>query len=695
MRAADESYRPDIDGLRAVAVLAVVAFHAFPQWLPGGYIGVDVFFVISGFLISRQLIAAAAAGEFSFGGFYARRIRRIFPALIVVLIATGVAGWYALLPHEWQELQRHIAASALFANNIALWSEAGYFDGPSELKPLLHLWSLGVEEQFYLIWPALIWWWWCRGVRVLAGVAIVVLTSFAINVMVVNEGAATAAFFLPHTRLWQLGAGALLAVLAHEGTSIATAVSRWLYRVPAADREGRINNMLSIGGVLAIVCSCIALSQGVDRPDWWSHGAYPSVSTAVYWIGRLLWLDGSPSAYPGWSAVAPTAGAMLVIAAGPLAFANRALLARRPMVFIGLISYPLYLWHWPIISFLQITEQGQVSRGLLVIAIAVSFALATLTYLFVEKPIRAAVTPATLPRVTPIVVPMAAIGLVMATAMATGWLTPPPRTALQIDTPVPLALNAASCRIKFPGLGEYCQQYDPQLPVTTALLGDSHAAHFLPGLGAALQARGATVVHLGQTGCPPLLGIERLHVTGDHTCVRVNRSMLDAVAADASITDVWLSFRGALATTGQELGEARRRDLFRTVEGGMTNAAAIREGLRVTVAFLQSRGKKVGVILQAPELGFRVDQCTGRPMSLAHGPMRSPCGVPRAEVTERQSVYRDLIADAVREFRIAVYDPLPSLCDDAFCYAAADGHILYFDDNHLGTFGSAWALRHF
>ena len=695
MRAADDLYRPDVDGLRAVAVLAVVAFHAFPRWLPGGYIGVDVFFVISGFLISRQLIDAAAGGGLSFGGFYARRIRRIFPALIVVLLATAIAGWYVLLPHEWEELRRHIGASAIFANNIALWSEAGYFDGPSELKPLLHLWSLGVEEQFYLIWPALIWWWWRRGVRLRAGVAITVLVSFAINVLVVDEGAATAAFFLPHTRLWQLGAGALLAVLVHDGTSLAAAASRWLYRTPPAGGERRVNAMMSIAGVLLIALSCVALSRGVDRPDWWSHGAYQSVSAVVHWVGRILWLDGGAASYPGWSALAPTLGAVLVIAAGPGALVNATLLSMRPVVFVGLISYPLYLWHWPIISFLQITEQGEVSRALLMAAIAASFVLAAITYLFVEKPIRAAVSPATLPRVTPLVVPMATIGVVMATAIATGWLTPPARTALQIDTPVPLSLNGPSCRTRFPALGEYCQQYDPQLPVTTALLGDSHAAHFLPGLGATLKARGANVVHLGQTGCPPLLGIERLNVTGDHTCVRVSRAMLDAIAADGSIIDVWLSFRGALATTGHELGEDRRRDLFRTVQGGQTNAAAIREGLRATVAFLQSRGKKVGVILQAPELGFRVDQCTGRPVSIAHAPMRTPCGVPRAVVLERQSAYRALIAAAVQEFHIAVYDPLPSLCDDTFCHAVADGHILYFDDNHLGIFGSSWALRHF
>jgi peptidoglycan/LPS O-acetylase OafA/YrhL len=695
MRTADESYRPDIDGLRAVAVLAVVAFHAFPHWLPGGYVGVDVFFVISGFLITGQLMAAAATGRQSFGEFYARRIRRIFPALVLVLTATADAGWWLLLPREWEELRRHIGASAIFSNNIVIWSEAGYFDGPSELKPLLHLWSLGVEEQFYLLWPALIWWWWRREVRWPAAIAIVVGLSFAINVAVVNAGAARAAFLLPHTRLWQLGAGALLAALATDQTSIRATIGRWLYRSTAADAAARVSNLLSIAGVSLIVLSCIALSRGSANPDWWSHGAFANVSSVVQWIARLLWLKGDAAAYPGWSALAPTVGAALVIAAGPDATWNRTWLSRPPIVFVGLISYPLYLWHWPILSFLQITEQGDVSRPLKVAAIVLSFVLASITYLFVERPIRRAVSPATLRRAVPIVVPMAAIGLVMAVAITTGWLTPPARTALQIDTKVPLALNESGCRQRFAGLGEYCQQFDPALPVTTALLGDSHAAHFFPGLGARLQARSEGVVHLGQTGCPPLLGIERLNQVGDNSCTRVNRAMIDAVLADKSIATVWLSFRGVVAVTGTEFENLPPADLFRTIGGNETNAAAIGPALRETINLLRSREKKVGLILQVPELGFRVDQCTGRPFSLAHGPARVPCVIPRAQVMARQSAYRSLITAVQGESHLAVYDPVPALCDDVSCYAVADGHVLYFDDNHLGVFGSSWALRGF
>jgi peptidoglycan/LPS O-acetylase OafA/YrhL len=645
MHTAEESYRPDIDGLRAVAVLAVVAFHAFPQWLPGGYVGVDVFFVISGFLISGQLMAAAAGGQISFAGFYARRIRRIFPALLVVLAAVAVAGWWVLLPGEWVELRRHIGASAIFANNILLWSEAGYFDGPSELKPLLHLWSLGVEEQFYLIWPVLIWWWWRRDLRWTVAIALVVAASFAINVITVANGATTAAFFLPHTRLWQLGGGALLAAFARKQIAVRSA------------------NALSMAGVLLILFSFAALSRS--------------------------------TAYPGWAALGPTLGAVLVIAAGRDAAVNRTWLSMRPMVFVGLISYPLYLWHWPILSLLQVTELGQVPPGLKVAAIAASVVLASITYLFIEQPARRSMTPATMSHVAPLLASMIVIGMVMEIAISTDWLTPPARTALQIDAPVRADLNTSVCRRRFPGLGEYCQQFHPDLTVTTALLGDSHAAHFLPGLGAMMRRNVETAVHLGQTGCPPLIGIERLNQAGDGTCTRVNRAVIDAVLADDAVVKVWLSFRGAAAVTGIVRYGGGISDLFRLIGTNTTNEAAIRAGLRATIKELQDGGKRVGVILQVPELSFRVDECTGRPFSFAHGPARKPCTMPLDVVMERQSGYRRVVSDMQREFGIAVYDPLSSLCDERECHAVAEGLVLYFDDNHLGVFGSSWALRNF
>lgn len=203
-------YRPDVDGLRAIAVLAVVFFHAFPSLIRGGFVGVDVFFVISGYLISTIIFENLDRGTFSFSEFYARRIKRIFPALILVLVACFVFGWFVLLADEYKQLGKHIAASAGFISNIIFWNEAGYFDNAQETKPLLHLWSLGIEEQFYILWPLVIWVIWKRKFNLLTITFFLAIASFMLNLKGVQQDA-VATFYSPQTRFWELLSGSLLA----------------------------------------------------------------------------------------------------------------------------------------------------------------------------------------------------------------------------------------------------------------------------------------------------------------------------------------------------------------------------------------------------------------------------------------------------------------------------------------------------
>ncbi len=336
-----EAYRRDIDGLRAFAVLAVVAFHAFPWLMPGGFVGVDVFFVISGYLISGLISQRLAENRFTFADFYARRIKRIFPALIVVLAACLAFGWFALLPGELQALGKHIASGVGFVSNFALWREAGYFDASAATKPLLHLWSLGIEEQFYLVWPLAL----CAFAKwrrsALPLIVAVGAISFAINLATVGRWP-VAAFYSPASRFWELQAGCLLAALtqrpAHRTLSGATA-----------------NALSGIGAAL------LALS--------------------VFLLNDKL-------GYPGLWALLPTAGAFLLIAAGPAGWFNRNVLAQPAAVAIGLISYPLYLWHWPLLSFASISARGIAPFGVRVAAVLAGVALAAATYVLVEKPIR-------------------------------------------------------------------------------------------------------------------------------------------------------------------------------------------------------------------------------------------------------------------------------------------------------------------
>jgi peptidoglycan/LPS O-acetylase OafA/YrhL len=332
-------YRPDIDGLRAIAILAVVGFHAFPEWVKGGFVGVDIFFVISGFLISSIIFGNLEKNTFSYRDFYVRRIKRIFPALIVVLATSYAAGWYLLLPDEFKQLGKHIAAGAGFVSNLVLWNEAGYFDNASYTKPLLHLWSLGIEEQFYIFWPLLLGLVWKRRLNFLAITILIAVASFAVNVFTVASNQ-VADFYSPLSRFWELMAGGVLAYLA-------------LHKPHHLPRN---TNLQSIIGLLLIVVAAARIDQA--------------------------------SAFPGWWALLPTAGAFLLISAQPTAWVNRHVLGNRVLVWIGLVSYPLYLWHWTILSFLRITESGIPSVKVRIAAVLASLLLAWLTYWAIEKPIR-------------------------------------------------------------------------------------------------------------------------------------------------------------------------------------------------------------------------------------------------------------------------------------------------------------------
>jgi peptidoglycan/LPS O-acetylase OafA/YrhL len=333
----DTTYRSDIDGLRAISILLVVLYHAFPDAMPGGFIGVDIFFVISGFLITGIIVRELDERRFSLVTFYTRRIRRIFPALILVLCITLVLGWFWMLPAAYAQLSADVVASTAFFANIALLLQSGYFDVESAKKPLLHLWSLGIEEQFYLVWPLMLMLISRIKVGMLATVSIVGIASFILNIALISSNP-VATFYLPFTRAWELLAGA-------------------------------------------------ALACGWSRV---THGSLASNLRAAFGAGliviALLVLD-DHSAFPGWWAALPVGGSALLLSA-PNAWGSRHLLASALFVRIGLISYPLYLWHWPLLVFFALIKFSPLTlleRGLIV---GLSLLLAWATYRLIECPIR-------------------------------------------------------------------------------------------------------------------------------------------------------------------------------------------------------------------------------------------------------------------------------------------------------------------
>jgi peptidoglycan/LPS O-acetylase OafA/YrhL len=486
-------YRADIDGLRAVAVLSVVGFHAFPDSVQGGFIGVDIFFVISGFLISGILFGALEEGRFSLATFYSRRVRRIFGALIVVLAATLAAGWLFFVAGDYKLLGLHVATGAGFVANLLEWHDAGYFANAADSKPLLHLWSLGVEEQFYLTWPLIVYFAWRRRFGALVAIAAILAASFAINVASVRTDI-VAAFYAPQSRFWELMLGSLLAYLM-------------LGRPEATPRLG---NIAAVTGLALIAAALLNVN--------------------------------SNSAFPGWWAVLPTGGAFLLIAAGSGAWVNRRLLANPGMRWVGLISYPLYLWHWPLLVFARMLQFGAPSRSLRIAVVAASIVLAWLTYELIEKPVRKGGRERL--KVAGLCVALALLFAGGLAVYSADGLEARKANADERALFVHYYNNFRHTELEVAYHGE-CSFYDsgtdrakpsidsecvrPGAKATVFLWGDSHAMALSPGLHRVLPD-GARLAQVATGACKPSLATDHSYARGD-SCHHSNEFARERIAA--------------------------------------------------------------------------------------------------------------------------------------------------------------------
>jgi peptidoglycan/LPS O-acetylase OafA/YrhL len=505
-------YRADIDGLRAIAVLAVIGFHAFPSLVKGGFVGVDVFFVISGFLISSVIFESLDKGTFSFGEFYARRIKRIFPALIVVMTASLIFGRFVLLADEYKQLGKHIAAGAGFVSNFFFWQEAGYFDSAADAKPMLHLWSLGVEEQFYIVWPLMVYVASARRFNLVwLGMTIVVI-SFVFNVGIVH-GDVTHAFYSPASRFWELSIGSVLAYLTLRGTSVWGEAKRRIYAA-----LGRVT-----------------YSELQIRPKVTLGDAQSGLGALL--IGAAVLLISNDKEFPGWWALLPTIGTYLIVSAGPQAWLNRTVLSHRVVVWFGLISYPLYLWHWPLLSFARILGLGTPPREMRIAAVVASIVLAWLTYKLVERPIRFGKR-GTRTKVIVLCGLMALVGCLGYYAF---------RSDVRSLSPAEQKANALSRYDYFGGkteqefwgdnscflIREDYKAFDdhrclsvtfPDRPVAF-LVGDSHSAYLAQALRPFLRARQINFAQFSSGYCTPLNTADKRE-----RCADINRYILQKLA---------------------------------------------------------------------------------------------------------------------------------------------------------------------
>jgi peptidoglycan/LPS O-acetylase OafA/YrhL len=488
-RSHSDGYRPDIDGLRAVAVLAVVIFHAAPSLLPGGFIGVDIFFVISGFLISGIIFRQCERSTFSWVEFYARRVKRIFPALIVVLTFVLAFGWFQAIPDEFAQLGKHAFAGAAFFSNIALWFESGYFDGAAEFKPLLHLWSLGVEEQFYFVWPVLVPLVFRHMRRqLLPVIAALIAVSFADSLLWVRSDAA-GAFFLPHTRLWELLCGGLLMAIAMRQPVVEAPPPAVRYDLAAGC------------GLAMLVLGMLFLNQDVAFPGWWAVVPVVATMAVIHGAERSRWVI--------------------------------KLLSHPALVGIGLISYPLYLWHAPLLTFLKTSDIGEANQATESAVVVLSFVLAWATYRFVERPVRLNTSWSSRQIAAPLVVGMVLV------ATAGSWIYAargvPSRYPESMQSLLGSSGDAREHTEDAIAIGECFlnpQQgghefspacLDPGRAESGSgamlLWGDSHAAHLYPGLESLFRTRDFRLMRLTAAGCPPIVGYD---VAGKPMCRSVN-----------------------------------------------------------------------------------------------------------------------------------------------------------------------------
>jgi peptidoglycan/LPS O-acetylase OafA/YrhL len=638
--------RPDIDGLRGLAILAVLGYHFFPDQIGGGFVGVDIFFVISGFLISRILFTGLQQNTFDLRDFYSRRVRRIFPALITVVTATYSIGIFILTDDERLELARHILGAATFSTNFILWADSDYFNTDILTKPLMHLWSLGVEEQFYIVWPVAVWVLCKNKINMYGAIGLLLCTSLIWSIYQTSHNG-TAAFYSPLTRFWEIMLGSLLAYGTLQKNSI------------LVNGSNRTHQILSFCGF------------------------------ALIFLG-LYFIDNDRS-WPGYWALLPTLGTALIIAARPVCWINRQLLAHPVLRNLGLISYPLYLWHWPLVVYTRMFK-GSALTPLDIFHVAIiSLTLSMLTYRFCEAPVR---------RGSYGKEKVVALGIAM---FLLGWFgmfrevcagdlfKPPSKIAYRLESWPYWATPA--CTKQYNAVP--CQTNSPAPKFM--LLGDSHANHLFPGLAFGMPK--LKVVSVGT--CPPLdqvfLKNEKSHGECDGTnSLGINK---DILGTTPSITTVILSANWDYVFM-QESEDRAKHGQVKLVsqiqaEQSMDNMQLLNHGLARTIDYLQVRNLNIVFVRKTPQSPL-FDLRTYCSLRKHMHTTRQNCTVSRSAYEQSRQFEDTIVANLKEQFpRVIIYDPADAMCDADNCYLMRNGTLYFRDGHHLNLAGSLMIAEDF
>lgn len=646
-------YRSDIDGLRAIAVLSVLFFHSGISIFSGGYVGVDIFFVISGYLITSIIVREIANDDFSISRFYERRFRRILPALFVVVVVSLSAGSFLLMPNGVIDLGKSAIATALFSSNMLFYIESGYFDIAAEMKPLLHTWSLAIEEQYYIFFPLLLiliaktdarhYLRWLVILSVLSFVTCIVLTDIM----------PSAAFYWIPTRAWELFIGSILAL-----------------NVIHKPYNRLVREIYSVLGIVMISYSIFQFS--------------------------------TETSFPGMAAVLPTVGAALIILSGtggPSFVSN--VLSFRPMVFIGLISYSLYLWHWPIIVYTKIYAIKEPTLSVMVVMFTLIFILSVLSWKYVESPFRKKMFLEKKSSVlgASAIVSMITIIIGLSFVVNDGY----PHRLANDDV-----LTADVNDEKWHYWGA-CQKVVDRIKNNKGLCdigaetkknsfivwGDSHARALASGVDLSAKKHGLNGNLATKAGCAPLLSIER---ENRRTCDEFNQAVLEFISVTPDIDTVILAARWALSTKGtrykKESGGPVKLVDLESQNLELSNVQLFEIGLARTIEKLRELGKKVVLVNPLPEIGYDVPSAylittiTGREINEIIAPSEKEY---RSRTEEVTAIFREM----KDRMSVDIVTPEFYLLNNSYYRVTMDDIPLYRDQNHLSTFGSEYISEAF
>ncbi len=603
--------------------------------------------------------------KFSFLGFYSRRIKRIFPALILVLTSCGIFGYFSLLPDEYKSLGKHISGGAGFISNLILWGESGYFDLAGETKPLLHLWSLGVEEQFYLFWPALLFIAWRFRWSIPALIIITGIASFGLNIVGIKQNP-IATFYYPHTRLWELMAGSLVA---------------WIYFSTHKHVIEFKNKPFLIRFIHSQAIKFPILIQNI------------CANIGILLIAYGLLFFNKSTEFPGKWALFPVIGTALIIFAGPGAWVNRVMLSNKLLVWLGLISFPLYLWHWPLLTFFKITDGEGASiiarTTIVIIAIALSWA----TYRFVEKPIRQ----------TPICNKNIIIYLIIFLLFVglTGFyikykngfklrFEKNEKILELIENPLP-EISGYECSTainEFKGITFSGCWLNTRLDPKIVFIGDSHIGMYRNPIWEFYD--GFPIMILYQYGCLPFAGKT---YSSDLNCKNLTNKVYDYINSSKSIKKVVISANWALLMSGGIGEQGARWRHSRQLYGH--EELAFKENANRILSSLTNSGKEIIFLMDIPDLNFNIRSCFDiRLINTVLRVDKPSCTMSSSEFYDRMRPYDDAIFSVLKNYpKIKIYDPRTILCRDKLCIAS-DGNLPFYENgDHLNRYGAEFIFK--